>query len=384
MQADNSNMDLYKRLLIRLILGIIYVGGILFLLPKIFKLLHPFIFALIIAGLLNPLVSKIHKSVSKIHKGPSRARKIITIILNLVILFIISSLIFYLLYTLIRELMYFSLSIQQNWSKILAKVDNLQESFTWAKKVFPPGVIEFLYGFRDSLLDLVKNTSKALLSSSITVTAAIITGAGNLFINFLTFFLAMYFLISDYHIIGDIIEKHSDKSIVKTCNLMKDSLVNAFGSFLRAQFIYAGFAFVFMFLSLKIYGISHALIIALLLGFVDLLPIIGTVAVLAPWGIIEYINGDIKKGLFLIIISLTYMLIRKIIEPKVVGSQTGLHPLLALMSTYLGLKFSGIWGAILGPLVLMVIISLVKSGIFKNTLEDLREFYFKMSNLLKR
>lgn len=384
MEEFNPNMQLYKRLVIRFILAIIYAGVILFVLPKIFKLLHPFIFALLIATLLNPLVSKIHKTVSKIHKGPSLARKIITIILNLLILFIISSLIFYLFYTLVREIMFFSLSIQQNWSRILAKVDNFQKNFIWVRKIFPPRVMEFLYGFRDGLLEFVKNTSKTLFSSSITVTASIITGAGNLFINFLTFFLAMYFLISDYHIVGDIMEKYSNKGIIKTYNIVKIALTNALGSFLRAQFIYASFAFVFMFSALKIYGISHALIIALFLGFIDFLPIVGTVVVLVPWGIMEYINGDVKKGLFLISISLIYMLIRKTIEPRVMGNQAGLHPILALMSTYVGLKFSGIWGAILGPLVLMIIISIAKSGIFANTVKDLREFYSHICILLRR
>lgn len=379
----NSNKELYRRLLIRLILGLLYTGLLLVVFPRVIRLLYPFVFALILAVILNPLVTKVNKAISKLNKTSSGSRKIITLILNLLILLAISSLIFYLGYTIIREAISFSLSIQKNWPSIVLKLDSFQDKFSWLLNMLPEQVIQSLDGFKENILEFVKNISRNILTSSISVTATLITGAGTFFINFLTFFLAMYFFISDYHILDDLVNKYSNNIFFKTLSIVKSSIISALGGYIKAQLILGFFAFVFMFVSLSIYGQSHALIIALFLGIIDLLPLIGTIAVLLPWGIIELIGGDINKGVFLIVLGVLFFLIRRIIEPKVMGSQTGLHPLLALMSTYVGLQISGVWGAILGPLVFMLVISIVKSGIFKDTLADLKMLFIQVSKILQ-
>lgn len=66
------------------------------------------------------------------------------------------------------------------------------------------------------------------------------------------------------------------------------------------------------------------------------------------------------------------------------GTQTGLHPLLALVGIYVGIEISGLWGALLGPLVMVILISIVHSGILDNTFADLKELYYKTSMTLRR
>ena len=66
------------------------------------------------------------------------------------------------------------------------------------------------------------------------------------------------------------------------------------------------------------------------------------------------------------------------------GSQTGLHPLLTLISVYVGLRFSGIWGALLGPVVMVLIISILQSGMLDGTIADVRAAMVNMSLFLSR
>lgn len=66
------------------------------------------------------------------------------------------------------------------------------------------------------------------------------------------------------------------------------------------------------------------------------------------------------------------------------GTQTGLHPLLALMGIYVGLKTFGIWGALLGPLIMVMLISLVQTGILANTFSDIKELYRNLLFSLKK
>jgi len=73
----------------------------------------------------------------------------------------------------------------------------------------------------------------------------------------------------------------------------------------------------------------------LVISFIDAFPVLGTGGVLVPWAIYEFLT-------------------RQMIEPKVVGEQIGLHPLMTLITMYLGMKFFGLPGLILGPIVTLI------------------------------
>ena len=144
----------------------------------------------------------------------------------------------------------------------------------------------------------------------------------------------------------------------------------------------AALAFTFMFAALLIVRQPYALPIALLLALIDFLPLIGTIAVLAPWGIIEIISGDINLGLYLLIVGITFYFVRQVAAPKIVGTQTGLPPLAALVSMYAGLKLFGVLGAIFGPMAVMLILSIMKSGIFDKTTQDFKLAFQRVQHLL--
>jgi predicted PurR-regulated permease PerM len=65
-------------------------------------------------------------------------------------------------------------------------------------------------------------------------------------------------------------------------------------------------------------------------------------------------------------------LFRRVAEPKVVGGQTGLSPILSLVSIYVGMRLAGFWGMVLGPVVLLIVINIVKMGVFSNVARDVR------------
>ena len=72
-------------------------------------------------------------------------------------------------------------------------------------------------------------------------------------------------------------------------------------------------------------------------------------------------------SLGLIIIYLSVLLTRQMIEPKIVSNKIGINPLITLMSMYVGYRIFSIGGMILGPIVLVLLISLYKAGVFETT-----------------
>ena len=370
-----TDRNLYKRLTARLILAVAIVLGLTFLLPPLVRLTAPFLVALFVAILLNPLVRWVNRKLL-----PSR--RATTMIITLIFVLATISLTFILLYRVIREIVSLTYYLQMNWPSLLAQFDESIMSLEWILDLLPEQAIAMLQGVRASIVSFLQDAVMNIVSSTASFLAATVTRVGNIFISVLTFFLAMYSLIADYDSVRLLTQRVIGERGMRGITLIKTSIFKTFGGFLRAQLIFAFFAFVFMFIALSLYGQPYALLIALFLAFIDLLPILGTIAVLGPWGVLAYIGGDPGKGIFLIGLGLGFFLFRRVMEPKIMGSQTGLHPLLTLFSVFVGLKYSGVWGALLGPIVMVLVISIFQSGMLDNTVADIQAASAKLTALL--
>src|SRR5699024_5924606 len=321
---------------------------------------------------------------SKTKLNYSFSRNIITLLLTLIILIIISVAIYLVTAKIVQQIIGLALNIQDDWPSIVSAFEKL-ESWIGKQVVILPGpAVELLENFTESILNFIQNFSSNLLTHTVSSTGWVISRTGTFSLNFITFFLALYFLLSDFNTIRGFVIQRMDQQLLNSLSLLKNSALKGVVGYIKTQVILAGIAFVFMFVAFTIYRHPYSFIIALALAIVDIIPLLGTIAVLVPWGAIELIGGASTKGIFLIFLVLLFFVFRTLIEPKVMGKQTGLPPLLALIGIYAGIQFSGLWGALLGPLVMILIISVFNSGVLDNTIADLKEVYHKTAWLLAR
>jgi predicted PurR-regulated permease PerM len=89
-------------------------------------------------------------------------------------------------------------------------------------------------------------------------------------------------------------------------------------------------------------------------------------------GVILIFNGDLRKALSFLVIWGVINLFRRVAEPKVLGSQTGLSPVISLLSIYIGMRLGGVLGMILGPILCLVFLNIYRSGIFEGLAADLK------------
>lgn len=127
---------------------------------------------------------------------------------------------------------------------------------------------------------------------------------------------------------------------------------------LWAQLKLMSVTFLVLCLGFWLLRVEHGIILALLISFVDALPILGTGTVLIPWSLVSFIQGDTAGGLGLLGIYLTGLLLRSILEPKLVGRQLGLDPLVTLMAMYAGYRLWGILGLLLSPLLAVTVLQI--------------------------
>lgn len=92
-----------------------------------------------------------------------------------------------------------------------------------------------------------------------------------------------------------------------------------------------------------------------------------------PWAIISAINGDINLGLALIVLYIIVLVVRQLLEPRIVSGQIGIHPIFTLIAMYTGFKFMGVIGLLLGPIVLIILKNifgtLIDKGVVKSILD---------------
>lgn len=123
---------------------------------------------------------------------------------------------------------------------------------------------------------------------------------------------------------------------------------------LKAQLTLSGLSFLIVALGLLILGVPYAPVWALGIALVDAIPILGTGTVLLPWALVSLIQGDRVLALGLGGIYVTALLSRSVLEPRLVGRQLGIDPLMTLMALYIGYQIWGFGGMLLSPMLCAV------------------------------
>ena len=112
-------------------------------------------------------------------------------------------------------------------------------------------------------------------------------------------------------------------------------------------------------------GIKNAFAIAFIIAVLDILPVLGTGTVLIPWAVLAFASGRISTGVGVFGLYLVITVVRNLIEPKLVGKQMGLSPVIMLPCMLIGLKFFGIIGLFVVPLLVSFLKQLNDRGIIK-------------------
>lgn len=99
-----------------------------------------------------------------------------------------------------------------------------------------------------------------------------------------------------------------------------------------------------VFVGLLIIRVDNAWMLAIVVGIAELLPYLGTGTILIPWFIYLFITGDVSGGFGIAILYIIVVIIRQLLEPKVLSSHMNLNPIAVLISLFAGLRLFGAFG----------------------------------------
>lgn len=127
---------------------------------------------------------------------------------------------------------------------------------------------------------------------------------------------------------------------------------------LAAQFKLMGVTLVLLLAGFLLLRVHYAPLWAVVVALVDALPVLGTGTVLIPWAVVSFLQGSIPRAVGMIGLYLTVSLTRSMLEPKLLGHQLGLDPLVTLIAVYAGFQLWGFAGMLLAPVLMVVMVQL--------------------------
>ncbi|MBQ8237492.1 MAG: sporulation integral membrane protein YtvI [Oscillospiraceae bacterium] len=130
---------------------------------------------------------------------------------------------------------------------------------------------------------------------------------------------------------------------------------------LKAQMKLSGVTWAIVTAGFLLLGIRYAPLWAVAVALVDAFPILGTGTVLVPWSLVSFLQGDAARAFGLLGLYGALTLIRSLLEPRLVGRQLGLDPLVTLIALYAGYRLWGLMGMILSPILAVTAVQLVQA-----------------------
>ena len=134
---------------------------------------------------------------------------------------------------------------------------------------------------------------------------------------------------------------------------------------IRSYALIMSITFVELSIGLTLAGIKHPVLVAFIIALFDILPVLGTGGIMIPWTILTAIQGNGPMALKMLAIYVVITVIRNIIEPKIVGSQLGLHPVVTLCSMFVGAQVFGVIGLFGFPIGLSLLRYLNDHGVIR-------------------
>ena len=356
------DMSYWTRVLKRILYVIFILIG-LYLALKLSVFYMPFLIAFIISLIMEPLIRLVMRKT----KLTRRASSIIIFII--VSLLILGSLIWG-IFTLFSEASNLLEDLNYYIDKGYKLFQDITNNFHFEKIHLPDEIMGILQSSTGDVFENISQWARNVLNGLINVVSQI----PNIAIYFVITVMSLYFMCVDKIYILDQIEHHLPKTwVMRLGNHMRD-LIKTLGGYLKAQATLILVSFIISIIGLYIlkfagFAIEFPLLIALGIGFVDALPILGSGTVMVPWAILSAINGDLKLGIAILVLFIIMSVVRQFLEPRLVSKNIGVHPIFTLIAMYTGFKFIGIMGLLIGPIILIVFknifASLIDQGVMK-------------------
>ena len=288
--------------------------------------------------------------------------------LVLLVYALVGFLVYLLVSSLVKEAVSIAIDLPTMFEYVKEKYEVVYQKYVSAINNIPNSVSNKIYEIGIEFLGTLSKYITKIFNSAINFIMFI----PNIFIYAVITILATLFLVTDRRKLSMYVHDMFPKRFVrKISNIFKETIVSL-SQYLKAQLVMICITFVELLIAFLILKQEYPFTFAFVIALIDALPILGVGGVLIPWAIYSAITGNISLGIGLVITYVVILVVRQLIEPRIVSNNLGVHPFLTLISMYIAFKIFGLFGLIIGPVVMVI---------FKNVFSQLFEYGY-LKNLI--
>lgn len=328
--------------LIAVVVALCYMAVLLF------PFVWPFVLALIFAALLEPVAKLLRRALKKL-----RAARILATLVCMVLLFGLMT---------AAVLILSDRAVQEGINLLRATPDKARTIYSALQQLIERLYAEYQHLLPQDFLTTVNNALNSLLTEVVSFagnlstriagfTISTATSLPIIILSIIFTIMGTFYFSYDRDLIMGYFNRTVPERVMKRFRLIRDGVFAAFFGQIKAQIFISFVLTLIIIAGLMILGKPYAVLLGILIGIADVLPVIGAGLFLNTWAIAALVMGDYYTAAGLFVIYLVTITVRQIIEPRIVGKQLGLYPLVTMIAMFAGFQTVGTLGLIAGPLV---------------------------------
>ncbi|MDL2248216.1 sporulation integral membrane protein YtvI, partial [Tyzzerella sp. OttesenSCG-928-J15] len=340
-----ATSEKYKAVVDKIIFLTVTVVFLYLFFNVIYMYVAPFVWGFILSMLLAPIMGFITDK-TRLPKGWA------TIVSLLLILAFVGLIFNVLIRRIIREGQGFFEYLPQYVDYFQNALSGIGDKFSGFYDFVP---VEQRATFSEIVSDLLTSLTSAIGPAVSGFSTNFVAKIPNALLSILLAIISSFFFTKDRELIISTIRKITPKRFKKYLSVLKSGIVSGVVGYIKAQGILMSIVAVVCITGLAILGAPYALFLGLIIAIVDALPVFGSGFFYWPWMVFCILTGNYTRAIGLGAIYLLILVIRQTLEPKILGGQIGIHPLVTLMAIYIGLRVFGFFGIFIGPCIAIII-----------------------------
>ncbi|MBQ8184238.1 MAG: sporulation integral membrane protein YtvI [Lachnospiraceae bacterium] len=367
----------YGRNLVNVLCFLLGALVLIYAVPKLLVFFMPFVVGWIISMIANPLVKFLERRLKIVRKHSSML--VIFLVIGLVVL------VGYLVVAkLVQEIGNFLSDAPQFYEILVEDLEQIGENLQGLAARLPEAVTGFVRDVTENFTEYLGKLVETLGGPTMEAAGNMAKNIPSALIHIIFTILSAYFFIAQRDRVLTFVKAHVPDSVREKWSFVLQNFKTAVGGYFKAQFKIMGVIAVILLIGFLILGIDYAVLWAILISFLDMLPIFGTGTALGPWAVMKVLSGDYTMALGLVIIYAVSLLVHQLIQPKMVGDSLGLDPLLTLIFMHIGYKISSVFGMIIAVPLGMILVQLYQAGAFDDVLQDVKELAEGLRQIRKK
>ena len=349
-----------KKALVNLGLLIIILGGGLLLLPKLFLAVMPFILGWFLSLVLDPPIRFLENKLRIKRKAGS------VLVITFVIVLICTCFCFLIkiLSQKAEQLFWFFPSFIENTRAqmvtLLIQWKNLTDDL-------PPILVEKTQEIVEIMGKQMKKEIEKVGILQITNVEDIAKKLPGKFLSLILILLSLCYFTIEEEKVKVRIEQSFPKKWKEKFNTIKETMGEVLGTYLKVQLKIELWIYLLLIIGFFILKIEYGFFIAIPIAVLDLFPVFGTGLILLPWTVFCLLGGNYMDALGLSLIWAGSLLVRQIIQPKIIGKSMGIGTFPSLILLYLGYRWAGLAGMFFAVPLANLILGMNEAGFFENS-----------------